>query len=102
MYLKAEVILRYLIGENDKLDTLIMCKSSGIDLVTSDQSLYEAIGSIMPEDGFKLPKLIKLLEVVDIVSYKSGTSHPRKILKPNRVHELRSLVLGKTSVQKRE
>ncbi len=106
MYLKAELILRYLIGNDDKLETMIICKSPDIDFVTSDQSIYEALGSIKPSDGFKLPKLVKLFEVVDIVSYKSGTKQDRKILTDARVEELRKLVLqtevNKSAITKKE
>ncbi|MDP7324432.1 MAG: hypothetical protein QF632_06740, partial [Candidatus Woesearchaeota archaeon] len=86
-------LLRYFIGDDDKLDTLIMCKSTEIQLVTSDQSLYEALGSIQDSDGFKIPKLVKLLEVIDVVSYVAGTREQRKILKEERVKELRTFAL---------
>ena len=92
MYLKAEALLRYLIGKDDKLDTLIMCKGGQVDLMTSDQSLYEALGSIQGEDDFKLSRLVKMMEVVDVVSYVTGMKEERKILKNERVDELRKLL----------
>ncbi len=102
MYLKANAILRYLIGEDDKLDTLIMCKSSEIDLVTSDQSLYEALGSITPKDNLAFNKLVKMLEVIDVVSYKTGTRQDRKVLKNERVDELRKFAFAKSKEEKRQ
>ena len=45
-FLKAERILKYLITEDDDTDTLITCKSSEIDLVTSDYDVYQALASI--------------------------------------------------------
>jgi hypothetical protein len=89
MFLSSEAILRYLITDNEKLDTLIMCKSSEISLFTSDHNLYEAIASIKPEDTFKLNKLAKLLEVGDIVPHNKVKS----ILKHERVEEIRKIAL---------
>ena len=45
MYIKPEAILNYLKGE-DKLHTLITTQSTQVDLVTTDQNLYEAMGSV--------------------------------------------------------
>ena len=70
-YLSPDAILRYLLMEDDKIDTLIMCKSSEVDLITTDFSLYEAIGSVKPDDDVKLNKLTKLFEVVNVISYKA-------------------------------
>lgn len=92
-YLSPEIILKYLITDDDKIDTLVMCKSSEIDLVTTDYSLYEAIGSIKPYDQTKLNKLVKLLEVVEVVSYKNRMNKEKPILKEDRVEELRKLAL---------
>jgi len=89
LYLPAEIILRYLIANEDKTETMILCKSDDTELVTSDQSVYEALGSIKPYDDFKLPKLTKMFEVVDIVSYKGISPYLKKrILKEEvRIYE---------------
>ena len=89
MFLAPETILKYLISDNDQLDTLIMCKSSEVKLFTSDHSLYEAIASIKPHDTFKLNKLSKLFEVVSIVPHNKE----KTILKHERVDELRGLAM---------
>ena len=91
--LKAEDILRYLIANDEKVDTHIMCKPNNIDLITTDYSLYEAMGSIKPYDEFKLNKLTKLLEVVDITTYRHANRKEKPILKDERVEELRKLAL---------
>lgn len=88
-FLAPEAILRYLVTDNDELETLIMCKSSEINLVTSDFALYEAMGSIKSYDDFKLNKLVKLFEVIELAKDKN----PKKILKEERVEELRKLAL---------
>lgn len=94
-YLTSEAILRYLIGEDDKIDTLIMCESSEVEILTSDFEIYEALGSIKPYDSFKLNKLTKLFETVKIISYEDNTRKPKNILTDKRVEELRERALKK-------
>jgi hypothetical protein len=91
--LKPEAILRFLITDNDQLDTLVLCKSSEVELITTDQSVYEALASVKENDSFKLNKLAKLFEVVDIESAKR-LGQKRNILTHERVEELRKLALG--------
>ncbi|MBW3015485.1 hypothetical protein KY330_03625 [Candidatus Woesearchaeota archaeon] len=92
MILKAEAILRYFLGTSDKIETLVMCKPNDIDLVCYDQSLYEAIGSLKPEEKEELQKkLTKFLESVEIISFKNNLKKTRQILKQERVIELRKL-----------
>lgn len=93
-YLKAEAIIKYFKG-NDMLETEIMCGTSN-DLVTSDQSLYEALGSFEDKSQIDLNKLVKLLEVVEIVSYNATFKQPRKILTPKRVDQLNELINNKS------
>jgi hypothetical protein len=95
MRLKAEAILRYLISDDDKIDTLITCKTSDIDLVTTDLDVYEALGSIKGYDNFNFNKLKKLFEVTDVISYKGLKKEEKPILKDERVEELRKLALKK-------
>ena len=71
-----------------------MCKPNNIELVTTDQSLYEAIGSIEDKKKIDYAKLVKFLEVVNIVSFKEKMQKPRTILKDERVKELRDRVSG--------
>lgn len=89
MMIKPEAILRYLISEDDKMDTLIMCQGEQLNLMTTDYYLYEAMGCIKDDDKFKLNKLVKFFQVVEV------QSHGRKkaILKDERVEELRKLAL---------
>jgi len=88
-FLTSEAILRYLITRNDELETLVLCKSSEIELLTSDFALYEALGSIKENDGFKLNKLVKLFEVMKLVQ----DDNPKQVLKEERVKELRKIAL---------
>ncbi len=93
MMLKAQDLLKYFLGTNEKLDTLIMCKPNNIELYVYDQSLYEAIGSLKPEEKDNLNKKItKLLEVCHIISFMKNMKQPRKILKQERVDELRGMI----------
>ena len=92
MFLSSEAILKYLLTDNEEIDTLIMCKSAEIDLITTDFNLHEAIGSIMKEDNFRLNKLAKLFETVKVVSYENVKHEPKPILKDKRVEELRKVL----------
>jgi len=92
--LDSATILRYLIGNDEEIDTLIMCKSSEIELVTTDFNVYEALASIKQYDEFKLNKLAKFFEAVEIKSYKELKGE-KPILKDERVEELRRNALKK-------
>ncbi|MCK4589472.1 MAG: hypothetical protein KAT77_03455 [Nanoarchaeota archaeon] len=88
MFLRAESIYKYLMGLSDKLDTLIICKPENTVLMTYDQSIYEALGAIEDRTKIDYNKLIKLLEAVEIQSFREKVGE-RKILKQERVDELR-------------
>lgn len=94
MVLKASAILKYFLGTDDKIDTLIKCKPDNVELTCFDQSLYEALGSLKDYDEFDFHKLVKFLESVDIVSYRSNVQE-RPILTDERVEELRQEALKK-------
>jgi len=95
MILRPEALLRYLLTDNDKLDTLIMCKGSEIELTTSDFALHEALGSIKAYDNFRLNKLVKLFEAVKVISHENLTGRKKSVLTEKRVDELRKLALKK-------
>ena len=66
LYLKADAIFKYLTGE-DNLHTLITTQNTEVELITTDQSLYEALGSVN-RDEIDVNLLVKLLEVTTIGS----------------------------------
>jgi hypothetical protein len=84
--LKTELIRRFLTQADDKLDTLIICKTA--ELLMTDQSLYEALASIEDKSKINLSKLTKLLEVTDIVSHRNSTGKPRYVLSPERAKNI--------------
>jgi len=94
MFLRADAILRYLRG-NEELHTLITTKNTEVDLVTTDQSLYEALGSIENRSEIDLNLLVKLLEVTTITPFQEMMKQDRKILTDERVKELRDMVSEK-------
>ncbi len=96
IYLKSDTILRFLITDDDAAETLLICKSSEVDLVTTDFDLYEAIASIKSYDDFKLNKLGKLFEVVEVYSYREKMNKAKPVLTEQRVDEIRKLALKKT------
>jgi len=95
MLIKSEAILRFLITDDEKLDTLIMCKSSEIELVTSDLAMHEAISSIRKDDSFRLNKLGKFFEVVKVVSHEDVTRNKKPALTEKRMEEIRKIALKK-------
>ena len=95
LYLKAGAILKYFLGTSDKIENMILCRNNEIDLVTTDQDLYEALGSIKDYDKFNQRKLVKFLEVVEIGSLKRVKGEERTILSHKRVDELRKIALKK-------
>ena len=91
-FLTAEAVLKYLLGTNERIETMIMCKSPDTDLTTTDYDLYEAFGSLRKYDDITKAKMVKLLEVVDINSYRKEKGE-KKILTHERVEELRKLAI---------
>ena len=89
VYLKPEDILSFFMGTDDHVDTLVKCKATEIDLMTTDQDLYEALGSLKNPDNFELNKLVKFFESVDVISYKRTTRKEKPILTHDRVDQLR-------------
>lgn len=90
MYLTAEAIYKYLLGTDEKIDTLVMCKSSEYELISTDQSLYEAIGAIEDKTKINFNKLVKLLEVTSLMSFDKTMNKPRTILTDERAEEIRN------------
>lgn len=94
-FLSSEAILRYLLGNDEQIETLILCKQEDVELLTTDHNVYEALGSTKQYDNININKLTKLLEVVDVISYRQKTNTNKPILKDERVEELRRSSLSK-------
>lgn len=86
-YLRAEMIYKFLMGD-EKLETSIMCIPDDLEFVTTDQSLYEAFGSIEDKSKINYSKFVKFLENVEIMSFKYNMKKQRKVLKVERVKEI--------------
>jgi hypothetical protein len=99
-FLSSEMILQYLLGVNEKVETAIMCKSNDIQLVTTDYNVYEALGSTTAYDTIPLNKITKLFEVVDVVSFVEKKRQPKPILKDVRVQAVRNAALAGTQHDK--
>ncbi len=93
IYLRAGGIMRFMLGTSKKIDDMVMCKSNEIDLVTTDQDLYEALGSIKDYDKFNQRRLVKFLEVVEIGSLERVKGKQRTILTDERVEQIRKIAL---------
>jgi hypothetical protein len=90
LFLNAGKILRYLIGSDEKLDTLIICNPQRQRFITTDQEVYHALGSVKEYDEFKLNKLAKLFEVVSM-----RTVIKKQLLTDQIVEKLRGEALRK-------
>jgi hypothetical protein len=91
VYLTARDIYIFLTEEESEFDDLIICFNQNNLISTTDQSLYEAIGSVEDRSTVNYNKLVKLLEVVTIKSYSFATKKARKILTEKRVKEVRGV-----------
>lgn len=101
LYIKTEAIVKYLLGMSDELDTFIMCEGENHNLLTTDQSLYEALASIEDKSKISYPKLVKFLEVVNINSLKEWKNVDRKILTPGRAEEIMKLANAKRNLEEK-
>lgn len=93
--LNAEIILKYLIGNDEKIETMIMCKNPNVDLATTDKEVYDALGSLRPYDSFKINRLTKFFENVDVHSFRQNTGSEKQVLTFQRADELRKSALNK-------
>ena len=93
-FLNADVILKFLIEEDDKLDTLLIYNPNK-QLVTSDYAVYEALASSKPYDNMNINKLKKFFEVVDVISYRTANNKDKPQLTEERVEQIRKAALTK-------
>ena len=101
-FLTAEALLKYLLGTSERIDTMITCKKPSAVLMTTDNELYQAFGSLKNCDNVNRAKIAKLFEAVDVFSYKAHKKAEKKILTHERVKELRIKALKKQGVDKNE
>ena len=87
-YIDSSMLLKYLIGADDKLDTIIICNPDRLRFVTNDQDIYHALGSVKEYDSFRLNKLAKFFEVVSI-----RTVAKKELLTDDIVGKLRAAAL---------
>jgi len=92
VYMSARDIYLFLTDKSEELDTLVMCYSSETEVFTTDQSLYEALGSIKSKNNLNYRKLIKLLEVTSIRPFEDFVQKERKILTDERINEIRAVI----------
>lgn len=92
--LDSEAILRYLIGDDEKLETAIICKEPTAEFATTDKEVYDALASLKPYDQFKINKLTKLFENVHIKSFKDMTGNEKPVLTFEEAEALRHSTLA--------
>lgn len=86
-FVEATTLLRFLIKEDNALDSLFIY-SSDAEFYTTDRDLYEAVACIMPYDNVNIKKLGKFLERVQVVSAQN-----KPLLNHGRMEELRKIAL---------
>ena len=52
--LDSAAILKYLVGNDEKIETMVMCKDPDVNLATTDNEVYNALGSLRPYESFKI------------------------------------------------
>ena len=65
-HLSTSAMCKFLLETSEEIETLVLCKPSTIDLVTSDQEVYEAIGYANANGTLNPARLVKLIESVSI------------------------------------
>lgn len=98
-FIEAGMILRYLIGSDEKLDTIIICNPHRQRFVTTDQEVYHALGSVKEYDDFTLKKLSKLFETVTIRPVARKQLLTEELMEKLRAEALKT---GQKSEQKGE
>ncbi|MBS3119598.1 hypothetical protein J4475_02135 [Candidatus Woesearchaeota archaeon] len=94
VHLSADSILKYLLGTDEAIATMIKCKSPDMQIVTTDLELYQAAGSLQKYDDVPVSRFAKLLEVVDITSHRQITGNEKPVLTHQHVDVLRTKALG--------
>ena len=84
--LTSETILKYLFEKDAIVENLIFSKPENVTLFIYDQNLYEALACIEDRTKINYNRLIKLLEVVNIMSY--ADTKERTILTPEKAKEI--------------
>ncbi|MBI2107898.1 hypothetical protein HYT54_02125 [Candidatus Woesearchaeota archaeon] len=93
IYLNSEAVLRYLLGTDEKIETMVMCREPAIGLTTTDRDIYEALASLKPDDDFKINRLTKFFENVDVKSFREITGSEKPVLTFEKAEELRKSAL---------
>ena len=88
MFISSEALLKFLTGE-DKLHTLITTQNSQVELITTDQAIYEALGSVEDRKEIDINLLVKFFEVTKVFPHMELMKEERKVLTPEKVAELR-------------
>ena len=89
-FLKDIDILKYLLGNDEKLETLIICKPRDVHFQTTDNEVYRAFGSLKSYDEVQRPRITKFFESVQI------SSSCKKLLTHDEVEEMRKKAVRKT------
>ena len=92
--LDSDVILKYLMGNDEKIETMIMCKNPNVDLTATDREVYDALGSLRPYDNFKINRLTKFFENVDVHSFRQNTGSEKPVLTFEKADALRQSALS--------
>jgi hypothetical protein len=90
LFLTAEMIYEYLYSKDSELEDIVFNIQPGgsLKLLTTDQNLYEALGSFQDRSDININKLIKLLELINIYPYIEATKKPRQPLTFERVNQI--------------
>ncbi len=96
IFLDSAAIMRFFLELDDSLDTLVLCKPRHIQLIATDQGIYEALASIEDRKSINYNKLVKFFEAVDIIPFSYYFKQPRKIITLEDAKSLREKALKHT------
>jgi len=100
IFLNAPLIVRYLIGNDPKLDDFIILGQKA--MMTTDKELYEALGSLTKYDNFKITKLAKLMEVADVYPHRELTKTNKDVLTFEKMELIRKEALKQNTDDKKK
>lgn len=93
VHLDAVAILKYFLGTDNRIETLVLCRTEGTEITATDFELYQALGSLTSYGLAQHAKLVKFLENVDVLPYRLQTGNRKKILTHETVDALRQSAL---------
>ncbi len=66
--LSTQALIKYFLGVSEEIEDLIICKPNTIELITTDQMIYEALCCVNQHQKVNSAKLVKLFESTKVIA----------------------------------